>query len=294
MTTRACLLVAAALAACSHSSSAASGPAATASDTGSAAPATSAAAADPSAIANPSPLSGGLQVLAKVRAWNEALDSHNVAALEPLYFKHICYYGRVVALGEVLKQKKDALGATSTFHQQIVGDVRFVQSQAGFVVARFTKRSGLAARLRDTQARVVLRRDADSDELRILEEADDSGPPVDSTADACAQVAWSAVTRERCEDAASRVVNAMPGVKKVVDELTRASTEGHAMGGIGPQDNGDGTFSASIGVQTPERFEGRVDYTVQRATGHLTVSIDGTDAPVPENAQRQLANACEP
>ena len=129
-----------------------------------------------------------------MRAWNEALDSHNVAALEPLYFKNICYYGRVVALGEVLKQKKDALGATSTFHQQIVGDVRFVQSQAGFVVARFTKRSGPAARLRDTQARVVLRRDAEGDELRILEEADDSGPPVDSTADACAQLAWSAVT----------------------------------------------------------------------------------------------------
>jgi hypothetical protein len=95
-------------------------------------------------------------------------------------------------------------------------------------------------------------------------------------------------------EAASRVVNAMPRVKKVVDELTAASTEGHAMDGVGPQDNGDGTFSASIGVQTPERFEGRVDYTVQRATGHLTVSIDDTDATVPESAQCELANACKP
>jgi len=232
--------------------------------------------------------------LAKVKAWNDALDSHNVAALGPLYFKHVCYYGRVVALDKVLEQKKDALGAASAFQQQIVGDVRSLQSEGGFLVTRFTKRSGLAARLRNTQARIVLRRDADSDELRILEEADDSDPVGDSTADACARLAWSALTQERCEDAASRVVNAMPRVKKVVDELTAASTEGHAMGGIGPQDNGDGTFSASIGAQTPERFEGRVDYTVQRATGHLAVSIDDTDAPVPESVQRELANACKP
>jgi hypothetical protein len=298
MTTRACLLVAAALAACSHSSSAASGPAASASATGSAAPATSAAGANASPVADPSPPNGALQVFAKgfakVKAWNDALNSHDVAALGPLYFKHVCYYGRVVALDEVLKQKKSALGAASSFQQQIVGDVKFVQSQGGFLVGRFTKRSGLAARLRDTQARIVLRRDADSDELRILEEADESGPVGDSTPDACAQLAWSAVTQERCEDAASRVVNAMPRVKKIVDELTAASTEGHAMGGMGPQDNGDGTFSASIGVQTPDRFEGRIDYTVQRATGHLTVSIDDTDAPVPESAQRELASACKP
>lgn len=227
-----------------------------------------------------------------MRAWNDALDSHHVAALEPLYFDHICYYGRVVGRDQVLKQKKDTLGAASTFHQQIVGDVRSV-SQGGFVVARFTKRSGLAARLRDTQARIVLRRDADKGELLILEEADDSGAAGDS-ADACAQLAWSAVAEERCEDAASRVVNAMPRVKKIVDELMAASTEGHALGGIGPQDNGDGTFSASIGVQTPDRFEGRVDYAVQRATGHLTVSVDSADAPVPESAQRELANACKP
>jgi hypothetical protein len=286
--------VAALVAACSRSSVAASGPAAIASGAGSAAPATSAAAANPSPVANPSPLDGALQVLAKVKAWNDALDSHDVAALGPLYFKHVCYYGRVVALDDVLKQKKDALGAASTFHQQLVGDVKFVQSQGDFVVARFTKRSGLDARLRDTPARIVLRQDGDGGELRVLEEADDSGPAGDSTADACAQLAWVAVAQDRCEETASRIVNAMPGVKKVVDELTAASSEGHAVGGMGPQDNGDGTFAASIGVQTPERFEGRVDYTVQRATGHLTVSVDGTDAPVPESAQREVANACKP
>ena len=294
MTTRACLLVTAALAACSHSSTAASGPAATASSIGSGAPATPAAAANPSPVTNPSPLDEGLQVLAQVRAWNHALDSHDVAALEPLYFKHVCYYGRVVALDAVIKQKKAALGAATAFQQQIVGDVTFLQSQGGFIVAHFTKRSGLAARLRDTHARIVLRRGADSDEPRILEEADEGDPAGDSTADACAQSAWSAVAQEGCADAASRVVNDMPRVQKIVRELTAASTEGHSMGGMGPQDNGDGTFSASIGVQTPERFEGRVDYTVQRSTGQLTVSIDGTDAPVPESAQRELANACKP
>jgi hypothetical protein len=83
-------------------------------------------------------------------------------------------------------------------------------------------------------------------------------------------------------------------VEKLVNELLEASTDDHALGGIGPQDNGDGTFSASIGVHTQDRFEGRVDYTVHRATGHLTVKVDDADVRVPENAQHELANACKP
>jgi hypothetical protein len=278
------------LAACSRSSSStsdpssSSGPAASASLSGFTAPAAS----------SPSPVDvGAPQILARVNAWNDALDSHNVAGLTGVYFEHVCYYGRVIAVDKVLKQKKDALGSGSSFRQQLVGAVRAVSAQDGFMVARFMKRSGPAERLRDTPARIVLRQDTETHELRILEEADDNDAG-SASSDACAQEAWSAVLQGRCEDAASRAVNAMPRVKQIVNELLEASTDDHALGGMGPNDNGDGTFSASIGVHTPDRFEGRVDYTVDRRTGHLTISIDDTQVAVPEGVQHELANACKP
>jgi hypothetical protein len=276
-----CILLAVMLAACSRNSSPASGQAASTS--------TVAPASTPPPIATGAP-----QFLARLNAWNDALDSHNVPGLEALYFDDVCYYGRVVAVDALLKQKKDSLGAGSTFRQHVVGDVKAGGAQDGFVVVRFTKRSGPAARLRDTPARLVLRQDLDGKELRILEEADDSDPGGGATADACAQTAWSAVLQERCEDTASRAVNAIPRVKQVVDALLEASTDDRALGGFGAQDNGDGTFSASIGVHTRDRFEGHVDYTVDRGTGHLAVRIDGTDVTVPEEVQQELATACKP
>jgi hypothetical protein len=236
---------------------------------------------------------GAPQAWARLKAWNDALDSHNLAGLSALYFSHVCYYGRVVAIDTLLKQKKDALGAGSLFRQQIVGDVKVEQAPGDFLVARFMKRSGTAQRLRDTPSRIVLRQDTEHGELRIVEEADDSGQGGGAAADACAQSAWSEVTRQRCEETASRLVNALPRVKKLVDHLLETSTDDHAFGGIGPEDNGDGTFTASIGIHTQDRFEGRVDYTVNRTTGHLTVRVDDTDVPVPENVQHELASACK-
>jgi hypothetical protein len=234
------------------------------------------------------------RVSARVKAWNDALDSHDAAGLTDLYFPRICYYGHVVAMDRVLAHKKEALGADSSFRQQLVGDVKVGQAPGDFLVARFTKRSGPKARLRDTPARIVLRQDSEHGELRILEEADDSGQGGEATTDACAQAAWSELLQERCEEGASRAVNALPRVKRLVNELIEASTDDQALGGVGPQDNGDGTFSASIGVHTHDRFEGRVDYTVSRKTGHLTVSVDDTDEPVPEKVQEELANICTP
>ena len=237
---------------------------------------------------------GAPQVWARLKAWNDALDSHRVAGLSALYFSHVCYYGRVVPIDKLLKQKKDALGAGSSFRQQIVGDVKVEPAPGDVVVARYMKRSGMAQRLGDTPARIVLRQDTEHGELRILEEADDGGQGGGAAVDACAQSAWSEVTRQRCEETASRLVNELPRVKKLVDEILKASTDDRALGGIGPDDNGDGTFTASIGIHAQDRFEGRVDYTVNRTTGHLTVKVDDTDVPVPENAQHELANACTP
>jgi hypothetical protein len=297
MKTRAGIFVIVLLEACSRGSNVASGPASSAGALEGTSPSASAFVV-PLASANPLPIhSGAPQVWARLKAWNDALDSHNVAGLSSLYFSHVCSYGRVVAIDQLLKQKKDALGAGSSFQQQIVGDVKFVEQAPGdFVVARFMKRSGTAQRLRDTPARIVLRDDTEHGELRIVEEADDSGEggSAAADADACAQSAWSEVTRQRCEKMASRLVNALPRVKKLVHELLEASADDHALGGIGPEDNGDGTFTASIGIHTQDRFEGRIDYTVHRTTGYLTVKVDDTDVAVSENAQHELASACKP
>jgi hypothetical protein len=279
--TRAGMFMIVLLAACSRGSNAPSAPASS--------------AAAPFASANPVPSSmGAPHVEARLKAWNDALDSHNVAALSPLYFSHVCSYGSVVGIDKLLKQKKDALGPGSSFQQRIVGEVKVEQAPGDFVVARFLKRSGTAQRLRDTPARIVLREDTEHGELCIVEEADDSGEGGSAAADACAQSAWSEVTRQRCEETASRLVNALPRVKKLVDELLEASTDDHALGGIGPEDNGDGTFTVSIGIHMQDRFEGRVDYTVHRTTGHLTVKVDDTDVAVSENARHELASACKP
>jgi hypothetical protein len=291
MMNRAGIFVIVLLGACSRSSNAPSGPSSSASALGGPAPSASGAPA-PSGSAFDA--RGAPQVFARLKAWNDALDSHSVAGLSALYFSHVCYYGHVVPIDKLLKQKKDTLGAGSSFQQQIVGAVRLEQAPGDVVVARFTKRSGAAQRLRDTPARIVLRQDTGHGELRILEEADDGVQGGGAAVDACAQSAWSEVTRQRCEETASRRVNELPRVKKLVDELLKASTDDRALGGIGPEDNGDGTFTASIGIHTQDRFEGRVDYTVHRTTGHLAVKIDDTDVPVPESAQHELANACMP
>lgn len=308
MTTRARILATVLLTACSRNSSQTSDSAPSAvgtaaSATGFAAPGASfaAPAASPSSFAAPAALADRLpfgtavsRVSARVKAWNEALDLHDASGLADLYFPRVCYYGRVITMDKVLAHKKEALGAGSSFRQQIVGDVEVGQAPGDFLVARFAKRSGPAARLRDTPARIVLRQDSEHGELRILEEADDSGQGGQATTDACTQAAWSALLAERCEEAASRAVNALPRVKRLVDGLIEASTDDQAVGGVGPQDNGDGTFSASIGVHTHDRFEGRVDYTVSRKTGHLTVSVDDTNEPVPEKVQQELATTCKP
>jgi hypothetical protein len=234
-----------------------------------------------------------LRVLALMKAWNDALDSHDVSALAGLYFGRVCYYGKVVTIDTVLRQKKDALGPGSSFRQRILGGVNVERAADGLFVARFTKHSGVAQRLRDTAARIVLRSDPDGGDLRILEEADEGGAAPGATSAACAEDAWSQAVEARCEETASRAVHAMPRVKLIVDELLEASTDDHALGGMGPVNNGDGTFSASIGVHTNDRYEGRIDYTIDRKTGRLTVSVDGTDVPVPEGARREVARACE-
>jgi ketosteroid isomerase-like protein len=188
-----------------------------------------------------------------VKTWNDALDKHDVAALEKVYADNVVFY----ALGSkpkasVIAMKKSALGPKSTFHQQIVDKIEVTKTDKGFEAA-FTKRSGNGTKLGDTKALLVLA--GSRGELRITEERDYPRP------------------KESCEDVASLVAWGIPEVKKAMDDV-RAELKKHpdrTEGGLGPMTMEDGTIVASLGVHSPERFETIASYTVY-PNGRLDVT----------------------
>jgi len=106
-----------------------------------------------------------------VLAWNDALDSHNPAALEGLYADQVRFYGKSLLRSAVVASKRAALSAKSTFHQQIVGDIS-TKVEGDAVTAEFQKRSGSATKMLDVRARLELRR-GDGGRLVITAETDD-------------------------------------------------------------------------------------------------------------------------
>jgi hypothetical protein len=133
---------------------------------------------------------------------------------------------------------------------------------------------------------------------------DDAGPVGDdATRDAGANVEETnggvhasggrTVVVTGCEDVAGRVVNRLPSVMRAVrdaEEAARESDGSAHFGGIGPIEDEKG-FAAGLGVHTPERYEARVWYSVDRR-GQLTVTVDGEDTRVPADALRAVARAC--
>jgi len=106
-----------------------------------------------------------------VLAWNGALDSHDVHALEGLYAEQVRFYGRSLPRLAVVASKRVALSAKSTFHQQIVGEIA-TTLEGETVTVEFQKRSGYAGKRLDVRARLRLDR-IDGGRLLIVEETDD-------------------------------------------------------------------------------------------------------------------------
>ncbi len=280
-----------ALAACSRpSGDAGTPPAATAASNGGAQ-----AIASPDAAEDPQ--IGAAR--ARVQAWSRALDAHDVTALETLYARSVCLYGRIMTRANVLDAKRAALGPQSTFHQVIVGDIELRAQADGAVIALFVKRSGEKDHLRDLPAKLVLRSRGAPAALEIVQEADAPDRAASDKRDACEAQAWhesegsSPAAMDACEETAAKAVRALTPVKAFLHDAKTSAGAGAVLGGIGPEDDGDGVLTSAIGFQTPDRFEPHIVYTVDRKTGALTVSVDGEDETVPNEARKSVTDACK-
>jgi hypothetical protein len=217
---------------------------------------------------------------AVVAKWSEALDRHDAVPLTAFYADRVKFYGQDLPRELVISNKRRALPATSTFHQEIVGKIALEPTADGFR-ATFLKRSGPRADLRDVQATLGLARASGS--FVIAEETDE-----------VTEKRLAGQRDGRCSTAASKAVAALPEVKREMDEVkkrTLASDGGARQGGVGPLPNDDGSFSMGLGVHTDERFEAIVWYTVG-AAGDLTVTVMGADVMVPPAALKAVRDAC--
>lgn len=209
----------------------------------------------PSASAPSSASGPEADVKKAVRTWNDALDKHDVAALEALYGDPVFFYVKPQPKKTVLAAKKSALGPKSTFHQKIMDEPVVAKTETGWS-ATFTKQSGNGARLGETKALLVFTGDpATGKPLVIAEERD-----APSTAKACG-------------DVASSVALAIPAVRKLMDDTRKEMAKDPKLveGGMGPATMDDGTIVGEWGVHHPERFERVVAWTVY-PNGRLDVS----------------------
>ena len=234
-------------------------------------------------------------VLSRVYGWNQGLTRRDLTALGELYAEDVCFYGKRMSKAAVLASKERALAADGSFQQQIIGPVEVVPIVSGeSAIATFVKRSGDPGHLRDVRARLSLKNFAidyahPDAPWTIAGENDttvDSKPALDNCE---AEVAHS--TRNipdpdaRCDEAASKVFNELPEVKRALarawaDYAARVKTEPSiAVGGFGPQDNGDGILTVARGLHTNDRFEETAAYRVDRATGGFEVAVTGEDDP---------------
>jgi ketosteroid isomerase-like protein len=267
-------------------------------------PASAPPAPNPSSVAAaPSRDSAGSSQAAAARAqiqsWSRALDSHDVAALGAFYAPQVCLYGSVLARGAVVDAKRSALGGQATFHQDIIGDIDVRSRADGAVVAFFMKRSGEGEHVRTLPAKLVLRSRDDAGSLEIVEEADVARDAGSEKQDACEVDAWkrsalvAPAATDRCEETAAKVVHELPSVKAFLADARSAVEAGAVLGGAGPEDDGTGLLTFGIGFHTRDRFDARVVYTVDRKTGIMTVTVDGTDEVVPPGGLKVVANACK-
>lgn len=216
---------------------------------------------------------------AAVLAWSNALDRHDLATLATLYADPLRFYGRTLTKAAVVGAKAAAFRKQPTFRQQIIGPIVSTRADDGTLTATFTKQSGDDGKLSQVAAKLVLRL-GDGGTWMVVEEADASSVP--------------AAAVGGCEEKVAEVVNALPEVKRAVADGQAAAdkSRGRAtFGGMGPNDDGDGGFTVSMGLHTEERFETLVTYSVD-GKGRLTVFAGGPELELPAATLRSVERAC--
>jgi hypothetical protein len=108
-----------------------------------------------------------------VQAWSDALDGHHLDALPGLYADRVRFYGRWLPRSAVVAAKRAAFASTTTFRQEIVGEIAITFTEHDDTVrADFVKRSGASGKAHDVRARLGLQK-SDAGGLVVAEETDD-------------------------------------------------------------------------------------------------------------------------
>lgn len=195
-----------------------------------------------------------------VRAWNDALDRHDLENLERIYGDEVFSYGYRRSKVDLLKAKRAMFEQRPNFRQEIIGDIDLQRPIEDVVVATFVTKSGPPENFEVTGARLELR----GATLLVTEESDDSSLKQQN---AISQI---------CYDKAAEVVSSLASVVRVraeVEHELAKSTGRKRIGGFGPQPDDAGGFQVVEGVYIEEFLHTRVRYEVDRG-GHLTVWAD--------------------
>lgn len=229
-----------------------------------------------------------------VLAWSAALDRHDVQALESLYGASVLFYGKPLSRSMVVASKRAAFSKQPAFRQELVGDVAIVASGEGTFTARFTKRAGPADHLADTRASLVLQRQpGNQGGLAIVEETDEATEARRAKETAHEPKGEGSLSSRACRQAAAKAVRTLASVQGAITEAQHAAAESRGeahYGGMTPIDGDDG-FTEEWGLQSADRFEAVVSYSVNRS-GHLTVTVGAEDVPVPLATARSVEKAC--
>lgn len=215
-----------------------------------------------------------------VRAWSDALDRHDLRALERVYDASVVFYGQPRSRTAVLAAKRAAFEKQRSFRQELVGDIALAAAADGRVTATFTKRSGDDAAFSVATATLVLAPSPQG--YVVVEEAD------------AASLRRRTSPPAACEAKATEVVNELPEVKRATADAmddAEQSDGGAHFGGVGPNEDGEGGITFSLGVHTDERFEARVVASVAK-DGALSVTVLGSDVAVPAAVRRAVREAC--
>jgi hypothetical protein len=215
-----------------------------------------------------------------VTEWSSAIARHDLDALRAMYGERVSFYGRRRSSDDVIRAQQAVFAAQPDFRQEIPGFIDIARGVGDYYVIRFWKLSGRTGGLRGNTTKLVVVR-GDGGPLLIVEEADDEASTRQNAA---------------CEETAADVINALPAVRlSVAQAIARAQASHGALrfGGIGPQDSGDPEgFSVSLGLNSDERFESVVSYSVDRE-GRLSASAASAGpVVVPPAALRKVERVC--
>jgi hypothetical protein len=213
-----------------------------------------------------------------VRAWNDALDRHDLAKLEKLYDDQVLFYGFRRSKAEVIAAKKADFEKRPKFSHEIIGNIEVQRVFDGLVIASFHKKSGPPDDFEVIEARLALT----GAEFLVSEEQD------------ARSIEQQNAIPEDCYKKASEVVNTIPAVARAGEEGSRELAESKGskrLGGFGPEPDGAGGFQVVEGLYIEDFMHTSIAYQVDRS-GRLTVQVHGLEKQPSKAGLEAVERAC--